>query len=55
MDGHWEDGKRHGGFIFTFPNGERWKFNIFKFFNANMFQIPGNLPERGQARWLAEN
>ena len=23
MDGHWEDGKRHGGFIFTFPNGER--------------------------------
>ena len=23
MDGHWMNGKRDGGFIFTFPNGER--------------------------------
>ena len=28
MDGHWEEGKRHGGFIFTFPNGERCHFNL---------------------------
>ena len=23
LEGLWEEGKRHGGFIFTFPNGER--------------------------------
>ena len=26
MDGSWQDGGRHGVFIFTFPNGERWRY-----------------------------
>ena len=28
LEGQWEEGKRHGGFIFTFPNGERWSATL---------------------------